>query len=794
MSGEQPLGPTGDPFLTPRAAPMAAGPEEGIDVAKYLAAIRRRWPLILVCCLLAGAYALVRYVLTAKEYRATAMIQIERKRLSVVASGGQASWLEDWWNLEYYPTQYRLLRSRGMAERVVRNLRLHEDPAFVGRQVQQQMAKDASNTAYDEALMARLGSRLRSGLTVNPIKDTQLVELSYRSSSSELAAQVANGYAEAFIQWGIEARSSTVGRASTYLSEQIETLRREIEEQRRQLESIGPEGELDPAGEALLERRTRLEEERNRVAADRISKQAIYQELLNLGDDAVAARQPNDRLGQLTAEIFRLESEYNTKLSTYRPEWPAMVELQSKVSEKRSELQRLRREAARDARRQAEADYKKALAEEEALEAELRKLKGESTALNSTALEYNNRLMQIKTREELLNELLKRQSETAVATGFQGSKESNVRIVDRAVVPGAAFRPVLRNDVSAALLFGLALGFAGIFLLEYLDRTIKTAEELESITGLPNLAVIPDISEAPTGYGARLRSAAGYGYGYGYSYGYGEAENQPALDARRHQGPLRFEAGKGGGKVGKVGGAAPAGPIELLPHYKPRLAVCEAYRALRTALLLSSAKRLEVVALTSAQPGEGKTATTTNLAVVLAQLGRSVLIIDGDLRRPRMHKVFNISNKTGLVSYLTGTAQSNEIFLDTEVPDLFVCPSGPIPPNPSELLASDRMREYLEAARACFDFVLIDTPPALPVADAAILGTIADGVIICARAGTLLREDAKDCRERLRYNDLKLLGMVLNRYRSGPGRYYKRYHYHAGYGDEGEQVTAHNAA
>jgi capsular exopolysaccharide synthesis family protein len=190
---------------------------------------------------------------------------------------------------------------------------------------------------------------------------------------------------------------------------------------------------------------------------------------------------------------------------------------------------------------------------------------------------------------------------------------------------------------------------------------------------------------------------------------------------------------------------------------------------------------LKLVALTSAEPSEGKTATTANLAVVMAQLGRKVLVIDADLRRPRMHKVFRVSNRVGLVNFLTGPVDPKKIFFPTEVPNLMICPSGPIPPNPSELLSSERMREMLALVRSRFDFVLVDTPPALPVADAVILGPLMDGMVICARAGVLTRDDAKLCRERLSYADLRIFGTVLNRYRSPNQRYGKDYNYYGGY-------------
>ncbi len=745
--------------------------DEQLDLSKYFNAVRRRWLLLLVCVLVTTGYAVVRYTLTPKEYQARTTIQIERKRLSLLALG-QAAWMEDWWNMEYYPTQYRLLRSRGMAERVVLDLRLFDHPAFGGGGGSQLDLTAADRGGLDSASsmqLARMAMGVQGGLEVTPIPETQLVEIIYRSTSPELAAQISNTYAEVFIQWGKENRTDTVNQASSFLDSQIETLRQEIEEGQKRLNSYQSSSDfaLDPAGEALLERRQSLDQRYNSAVAARISKEAAYRGLLNLSPDTVANTQSGGRVSGLKAELSRLEVDYESKLEEFEPHWPEMVSLRDDIDKKKGELQRLTSAIYAETKDRAFAEFQKAKGEEESLEDERRKLAADARLQNSGSLEYTDMLTYISTRRELLAELVKRQSE--VASQMQTTKESNVRIVDRAIVPSAPFRPSLRRNLSIALGFGLMAGLGIALLMEFLDRTIKTPEELESITGLPTLTVIPDISEG-RGSGGRFRyGKKGYGYGYGYGYGGGD------------------EGAAGKQPVGEDGKEL---AIELLPHANPRLAICEAYRSLRTALLLSSTHELRTVAVTSAEPGEGKTATTVNLAVVMAQLGRRVLIVDADLRRPRMHKVFALSNRLGLVSFLTGHLEVDRIFADTLVPNLFVATSGPIPPNPSELLSSTRMREFLDAVKQKFDFVIIDTPPALPVADAVILGPLADGLIVCVRAGVLQRDDAKMCREQLRYAGVRIFGTVLNRYRSSPTRYSRRYQYYGVYSEPAEKSSS----
>jgi capsular exopolysaccharide synthesis family protein len=470
-------------------------------------------------------------------------------------------------------------------------------------------------------------------------------------------------------------------------------------------------------------------------------------------------------------EQLRLEREYQTKSQTYKSDWPGMVELAESIERGQRYLDQQLQEEADKVRRGANAEYQAALREEQALAAEIRGQRAQMSSENAQAVEFNNLQMDLSARRELLDELVKRQSETAFATQLQTDKSSNVRIVDEALVPSSPTHPSLRKDLGAGLAAGLLLGVGFGLLLQFLDRSIKNADELERILGVPVLAVIPDVSEEGRG--------TDYGYQYAYTYGGDEGGSRS-----RAASPKRWLEKK-----------APAEKmaIELLPHTRPRLAVSEAYRALRTALLLSSAEELKVLAVTSVESSEGKTATATNLAVVLAQLGRRVVLIDGDLRKPRLHKVFGVSNRTGLVSYLT-TGSEDGVYHRTEVGGLFLLPSGPIPPNPSELLASERMRELMARLRESFDYVVIDTPPTLAVTDATIAGTLADGVVLCVRSGRVDRREAVRALDRLTLSDIKVLGAVLNAHAAGGAgggyRYYRAYMQ----SEQDEQAEAGSAA
>ena len=753
----------------PLEAAHAAGQGPGFHLVDYLPILRRHWKMIAALGLLATAGGAVHYSITPKLYRAAATVQIERRSVTSL-SGEQNPWLENYWSQEYYPTQYRLLQSRGLAERVVQDLRLYEDPAFNPGGLSAESGKPSFDA--DAAILGGLAGALLGGLEVAAVGGTQLVEIGYRSSSPELAARVANAWAEAFIEWGIEARTESAGRASTFLASQIETTKQEIQDGEARLQGYTRQQtdvvSLDPGSNVLVARFDALNNDYIAAVSERIQKEARLNEILTSPKEAVADSASAGFVGQMRGDLMKLERDYAIRSQTYKPEFPAMVDLRLQIERARQNLGAMVEETVGKERDAARAEYQTAQRRESSLARELAGVKGETMKLNSAAVEYNNLRVEVETQRTQLNELLRRQAETEVASRLQSARESNVRIVDRALLPGGPYRPNLRNDLTMGLLLGLMAGVALMVAIEYLDRTVKSPEEAERLLGLPILAVIPDISEPGKRYGF-----SSYGYGYGYGYGQG---------------------GRRGGKADKKAAHGERSPIELMPHLRPRLVASEAYRGLRTALLLSSAQELKAVAVTSPQSGEGKTATATNLAVVMAQLGRQVLLIDADLRRPRLHDVFKLSNLAGLVNYLTGSARPETLFQRTNVPNLFVVTSGPIPPNPSELLASERMATLVKLASETFDFVVVDSPPVLAVTDSILVGSTVDAVVLCLRARQVVREDARACRERLRLAGVRVLGLVLNRHREALGRYGKSYYHYSAYAESTEEATRDSAA
>ncbi len=751
---------------------VGAEPESEFNLAEYVGMLRRHWKLALVCCALGLTGAGIHYAITPKAYLATTTIQIERRNLTPLGNG-QNPWLENYWNMEFYPTQYELLQSRGLAERVVKSLDLMEDPAFnpgAGRDRER-----GASAEGDDAVLGALADRIRGGLTVEPVRSTQLVQVSFRASSPEFAAKAANAFAEAYIDMGVEDRFATAGKASTFLSSQIETLKQEIQDKETQLQAFSRRSDIvsmDPAANVTMKRLEGLNGQYIDAKKLRIEREAEYHESLNGPKGSMSDSLSSGVVSDQRAQLLKLERDYETRLKTYKPDFPDMVALKAEIEKARQHLNQVIGEQVDKARNNALAGYQTALRQEQELESELNSLKHQAMDQNSTAVEYTNLKVEVQTRRDLLDELMRKQSETEVAVRLQDTRQSNIRIIDKALVPGGPYQPSMRKDFSYGLLLGLLFGVACAILVEFLDRTVKNPEEIERKLGLPTLAVIQDLSES------------GKTYGYSaYGYGYGESEGEKVAARTAKPAAVGWREKRNEKKKAPPPATAP-GQIELVPHERPRTLFSESYRSLRTALLLSSARELKAIAVTSAVAGEGKTATASNLAVVLAQLGRQVLIVDCDLRKPRLHEVFRVSNRSGLVNQLTATGDPDAVFLPTEVPNLWVTPSGPIPPNPSELLASDRMREWLRAVRARFDFVVLDTPPALAVTDATIVGLLADGVVLTLRSGKVTREEARLCRDRLRQAGIKILGAVLNRYRSLQTGLGKRYRYYESYGTE----------
>ena len=693
-------------------------PARDVHFAEYWAVVLKRRKLILLVVAVTLAATAVVSLLTKPMWKATTVLNIEREKLGPVNLEQQNY---QRWEPEFLPTQIRLMKSREMAERVARQLNLMSNPGFVPAR---SGAAQAEGSAV--APVTRAAVKIQTATEITPIRGTNLVEVSFVAPNAKLAADVANALSQSYIDWTLEAKYKTLGQANRFLTTQAEQLKTEIDQLEKELQAYGRQKDIvsmDPTANVTMQNLGALNAEYSNAVADRVAKEAKYYEIQNARPDAVAEQLSNGLVTTLRTEQAKLERDYAEKLNLYKPEWPAMQQLKAQIDKGRQHLNQVIDETVSKARENARNEYFTARRREDSLKGVLQGQKNAAMTQNTNAVEYNNLKVEIDTKKSLLDAVLKRQAETEISSRLRGEEASNLRVVDRALIPAAPFRPSYPRNAAIGLILGLALGIGFAFFLEYLDRSLRNAQQVEQYLKLPTLGIIPAVGSL----------AAGYGYGYKL-IGRKKKETQPATEAS----------------------------IELIPHKHPRSTVAEAYRAFRAALLLSRAGGVKTISVTSSLPGEGKTSTAANLALVLGQIGKRVLVIDADLHKPRMHQVFGVSNRLGLVSVLAQNLDPLTAIQNTSVPNVWIMTTGPSTPNPSGLLSSQAMIDFLNDAKTNFDYVVVDTPPVGPVADAIVVGHATDGVILTTQAGRTPRELVRRVKDKLQLSGVRVLGILIN--------------------------------
>jgi polysaccharide biosynthesis transport protein len=721
--------------------------QEEIHLSDYWSIIVKYRRLIAWSVGIAILLGIAVSLLSDPTYRATVVLNVEREKSSPFDISGQSAYAG--YDPEFVPTQTRLMRSREVAERTVNRLRLADNPEIVPPE---RKLFGSSEPMTGEQRVARAAMNVQEDVATTPIRGTNLVELSFVASTPKLAADVANALADAYIDWSLESKYLVVGQASRFMGAQIEQLKAELADREKRLQAYARQEDIisiDPQQNVTIQKLESLNRDYAEAVADRVAKEARFYEIQNARPDTIADTLSSGLISQLRTDQAKLERDYAEKLNLYKPEWPAMLQLKAQIDKGRQNLASVIQETVSKARDNARSEYQTAQRREQSLKGVLAGQKNEAMNLNANAVEYNNLRTEVETKRTLLDTLLKRQAETEVTSRLQGQRVSNIRVVDRALPPRFRFRPSYKRNGLLSLFFGLGFGVGLAFLFEYMDRSLRTTEAVEKYLRLPALGVIP-----------AANTSGGYGYG-----------------------------GKKRSKLRKVGDD-PA--IELLPETSPRATVSEAYRAFRAALLLSRAGGIRTIAVTSSAPGEGKTSTSVNLAVVLAQLGKKVLLVDADLHKPRIHEVFRVSNRVGLVSILAEKTDPLMAIQPTKVKNLSLVPSGPMSPNPSGLLSSDAMKQFLQTVAENFDFVIIDTPPVSPVADAILIGYQLDGVVLCVKGGTTPRDLVARTRDKLARSNVRILGVLINNLiedEFGYGKYYSYYAASKAYGDEAPTRT-----
>jgi len=712
-----------------------------IDLLEYARVVLKRKAVLVTFAAVLVALAAVLSFTKRPLYRATATLLIDEPGASLlniqdVLNAG-ALYRSDFLGT-YFNTQLRLITSRSLAERVSKRLNLGARPEFRDSRRSPEAA-DASH-AFD----------ILGGLSIAPIPETRLVYVSYVSPHAPLAADVVNALVEEFVDFSVETRYEATKQTSEFLTEQVALLREDLKRKEEDLQKYGQEKNLlylSDNESTVVNNFSSVNTALTTAQIERYTKESVYRELRNLDVDALPESVSNPTIQALKTTYSQVKSDYDEKGRIYRPEYPEMVQLRARLDATRNTLQ----EEIRKAVDSAEAEYRAALKKEASLQGLLDEQRGDVTRMNKNAIFYHTLRTEVENMRTLLSTLVAKQNEIQVSSQLGGLRTSNIKVVDRALVPRAPFTPNIRRNLLMALIAGLFGGLGLVFLVEYLDNTVKGPEDVEKLVKLPSLGVIPFL----TADGGRKK-----GDPYGSYRSYGTEPDKPG------QAPPEVRE------------------IELINHLYPKFSIAEDYRTVRTSILFSHADATpKTIAFTSTLPQEGKTATVSNLAVSFAQLEGKVLLVDADLRKPRLSKVFNLRNVSGLSSYLAGKHAFDEVVQKTSIENIWTIPSGPHPPNPAELLNSKRMKDLLAEAKERFTVVLLDTPPVLAVIDPVIVCSLADSTVFVVRAGKTTRRPLVRAVEEIRKSKADIIGVVFNEVRLGrqgigtPFYHYYQYEY-----------------
>ncbi|MFL6247194.1 MAG: GumC family protein [Thermoanaerobaculia bacterium] len=693
--------------------------QQDVHLLHYWNVIRKRWKVALAILAVVMIGTFLASYFSKPLYQSQIQIQIERESNSVT--------IEDIFGIaaseqEFLKTQYELLKSRGLALRVVEDHKLYNEPALYPAGV-------AGKTPAElQTIKEGIAASLLGNISIEPVNGTSLVRIKYIGTSPQLAQKIAENWGESFMRMNIARKLDAVQQASEFLNRQIATVQADLETSRHELQEYGRSRGIISMGESnsddvVMSKLGQLNTDLTSAQSTVFQKEAALGAIQRTAPEAVASGDP--MVQRLSEELSNMQREYSEKLSTLKEGHPEMRRLASQIEKTRAARTTAVQQAYRKQVEGARAEYSAAVSQANSIRSAYNQQRGEAQRLNVDSARYLDLRMAVETKQGLLATLQKQLSETEVAARLRGSATSNIHWVDHAPI-GGRFNLSMKKNLQSAFPLGTILGLAAIFFLEYMDRSVKTPEELERITSFASLGVIPSASSMSSRQG-----------GYGE---YGRA--LPRLRA--------------------VETADKAAGVELIPHTDARSPISEAYRAFRTSLLLASATSPKVIVITSSFAREGKTTTSVNLATVLAQMGKPVLLVDADLRRPRLQKVFTGKMNLGLVNYLAANIPFDDIIQTTDVPNLSVVLSGPIPPNPSELLASDRMKHIIEEVRSKFAYVIFDSPPVLAVTDAIVLAASADGVVLCVHGGQTPRELVQRSAEKLRQANIPVLGAILN--------------------------------
>jgi capsular exopolysaccharide synthesis family protein len=693
--------------------------------------LKRRW-LILVVLTAALGWFTVRTLMQTPMYSATAVLQIDRGKINIV----QDVMIQDYWSgyTEFYPTQARVLRSRDLAERVVKQLRLWEHPYFTG----------GARLEPTDANLENLSGAVLGMLDVSQIRNTQLMEVRFTTADPKLSADLANALAHQFMTFNSERESNLARNTAGFIREQIEKIQVEIQEKEKLLQDYSQREDLvmvDEKEMIVMKQLDQLNTEVTQARAERAAAEARYRSLAAADPGALLEVQGHATVAALRQEKAALEREVAVLASKFKDDWPELKRAKESLEEVNKKLIQEQRSVAGKVVAAAQRDFWEAREREALLSREASTQKGEAQDLNRLTTDYNQIKVEIDNQRTMLQQLLRKQSESGLTAELGEQQPVNVRIVEEALVPRGANGPGLRRSLFLGTVVGLGLALGLAFFLDYWETNIYTIDDLRRHVPLPYMGMVPRLeggSDAMWG-GLSLKNLA--------------AEE----DAERRR--------KSTKRLSTTRTALALAQRKVASRSKDDVSmVAERFKFLRGSLLLSKpGSPPRVVLVTGPDKNAGKTFVACNLAVSLTDLDKRVLIIDADLRNPQLHKIFRFKNRVGLSNVLSGqTSLEKGCVVSTPIPNFYALLAGPPSPTPAELLGSKKMEETLSECARHFDYVVLDSAPLLPVFDSHYLTVKCDANVLVVRSGQTSRNAVKQSLDLIDRVGGKVTGVVLN--------------------------------
>jgi exopolysaccharide transport family protein len=707
--------------------------------------IKRKW-LVLGSIAIVFGGSLIATLRTTPIYDAVGSIAINKPDPMLQSLRDSNSAGFDYYDPTDLDTEVRILRSDLLALQVVKQLNLDRLPAFGGTGQPSSSSLELTTDALqpDSARANSVLANFKGNLRVILEPNTRIIDIHFRSPNKELAARVVNTVASTYIEQNFKTRFESTMQASDWLSRQLVDLQMKVETSQEKLVKYQKDHQIlgiDDKQNITTAKLDELNKELTAAESERMQKESVYR-LAEGGDTqsaaAVAAGVEQTKTSSNSSVLLDKLQEQKSdlqlqiaQLSTqFGPAYPKLAQLNNQIQEIDRQIQNEMKKVAGRLR----GDYLAALQRENMLRAALEEQKQQENRLNESAIEYSFLKRDFETNRTLYEGLLQKLKEAGVTAGL---RSNNIRQVDIARTPAVPAEPNIPRNLGFGLMLGITTGVGLAFLFEGVDNTVRTPEQAQAISGLPSLGMIPLGSKNNLEISSRSLSVA-----------------------------------------------TSKEVVELITQSRPQSQMSEAYRALRTSLLLSSVgSPPRIILVTSALPQEGKTTTSINVATVLAQKGTRVLLIDADLRRPSIHKTLGIGPRIGLSNVLTGGATLQEAtFRSSLLPNLYILPAGTPPPNPAELLASAQMMEMLAMLKENYDHVVVDTPPTLSVTDAVVLSPSADAVVLVIRCGQTTKPALRRSREILSQVNARVSGVLLNAVDLSSPDYYYYYEYQGKYG------------